>query len=121
MKWWRNLIFSSLQIFFLLCLASGIQPLRTKAPSFTGDQKITLLWKERTKASIPSSTAAAGKKRNAAANGSNRNSAKRGRGMGGLQNLLNKAFEGLNGGRAGGRGGARRGGWRGRGRGRSYR
>ncbi|KAL2476392.1 Apoptosis inhibitory protein 5 (API5) [Abeliophyllum distichum] len=76
------------------------QPLHAKAPSFIGDQKISLSWKEVTKASTPSSTAAAaGKKRNAAANGSGTNAAKKGRGMGGVQNqLLNKAFEGLNGG-----------------------
>ncbi|CAA2976226.1 Hypothetical predicted protein [Olea europaea subsp. europaea] len=102
------------------------QPLHAKTPSFIGDQKISLSWKEVTKSSTPSSTSAAGQKRSAATNISGANASKRGRGTGGVQNqLLNKAFEGLNGGRGGGRGvgrtGGRGGGWWGRGRGRNYR
>ncbi|KAK6154295.1 hypothetical protein DH2020_008543 [Rehmannia glutinosa] len=55
---------------------------------------------------------------NAANNGSGTNATKKGRGAGGLQNqLVNRAFEGLNDARSGGRGGR---GWRGRGRGRGY-
>ncbi|PIN16026.1 Apoptosis inhibitor 5/fibroblast growth factor 2-interacting factor 2 [Handroanthus impetiginosus] len=90
------------------------QPLHSKAPSFIGDQKISLSWKEVTKAATPPT--AAGQKRAAnAANGSGSNANKKGRGAGGLQNqLVNKAFEGLNNARTGGRGR----GWRGRGRGR---
>ncbi|KAK6132782.1 hypothetical protein DH2020_033460 [Rehmannia glutinosa] len=96
------------------------QPLHSKAPSFIGDQKISLSWKEVTKAATTSGAAATGQKRtaNAANNGSGTNATKKGRGAGGLQNqLVNRAFEGLNDARSGGRGGR---GWRGRGRGRGY-
>ncbi|KAL9160283.1 hypothetical protein ABFS82_08G189000 [Erythranthe guttata] len=95
------------------------QPLHSKAPSFIGDQKISLSWKEVTKVAVPSASATAttttGKKRAAnPANGSGTNATKKGRG--GVQNqLVNRAFEGLSGATTGGRG---RGGWRGRGRGR---
>ncbi|KAK4484693.1 hypothetical protein RD792_007285 [Penstemon davidsonii] len=93
------------------------QPLHSKAPSFIGDQKISLSWREVTKAAIPSTAAAAtGQKRTSAGTGSN--AAKKGRGGGSQNQLVSKAFEGLNDGR-GGRGGR---GWRGRGggRGRGY-
>ncbi|KAL0406759.1 UNVERIFIED_CONTAM: Apoptosis inhibitor 5-like protein API5 [Sesamum latifolium] len=96
------------------------QPLHGKAPSFIGDQKISLSWKEVTKAAVTSGAGGAGQKRTATAtNGSGMNATKKGRGAGGLPNqLLNRAFEGLNDTRSGGRGR----GWRGRGgRGRSYR
>ncbi|KAL0282628.1 UNVERIFIED_CONTAM: Apoptosis inhibitor 5-like protein API5 [Sesamum angustifolium] len=98
------------------------QPLHGKAPSFIGDQKISLSWKEVTKAAVTSGAGGAGQKRTATAtNGSGTNATKKGRGAGGLPNqLLNRAFEGLNDTRSGGRGR----GWRGRGprgRGRSYR
>ncbi|XP_057795922.1 apoptosis inhibitor 5-like protein API5 [Salvia miltiorrhiza] len=96
------------------------QPLHSKAPSFIGDQKISLSWKEATKtATAAGGVAAAGQKRPAnAGNGSGTNAMKKGRGAGGMQNqLVNRAFKGLNEGRGGGRG---RGGWRGRGRGRGY-
>ncbi|XP_073300828.1 apoptosis inhibitor 5-like protein API5 isoform X2 [Primulina huaijiensis] len=92
------------------------QPLHSKVPSFIGDKKITLSWKETTP-----TLAAAGKKRSAA-NISSTSAPKKGTGAGGdFRNpLLNKAFEGLNEGRSRGRGRGR--GWRGRGgRGRSYR
>ncbi|KAK6132814.1 hypothetical protein DH2020_033457 [Rehmannia glutinosa] len=68
-----------------------------KAPSFIGDQKISLSWKEVTKAATTSGAAATGQKRtaNAANNGSGTNATKKGRGAGGLQNqLVNRAFEG---------------------------
>ncbi|KAL3821231.1 hypothetical protein ACJIZ3_007136 [Penstemon smallii] len=93
------------------------QPLHSKAPSFIGDQKISLSWREVTKAAIPSTAAAAtGQKRTSAGTGSN--AAKKGRGGGSQNQLVSKAFEGLND-RRGGRGGR---GWRGRGggRGRGY-
>ncbi|KAI5662455.1 hypothetical protein M9H77_21778 [Catharanthus roseus] len=97
------------------------QPLHSKSPSFIGDKKINLSWKEVTKPSVPSPSVTAGQKRSAGAmNGSSGNTTKKGRGIGGIQNqLVNKAFEGLSGGRS--RGGGRNRGWRGRGRGRGYR
>ncbi|CAA0808690.1 Apoptosis inhibitory protein 5 (API5 [Striga hermonthica] len=92
-------------------------PLHSKAPSFIGDQKkINLSWREVPKpASTSGAATATGQKRSAnAANGSGTNVAKKGRGAGGSQNqLVNRAFEGLN----DIRGGVGRG-WRGRGRGR---
>ncbi|KAL3503158.1 hypothetical protein ACH5RR_037607 [Cinchona calisaya] len=94
-------------------------PLHSKSPSFIGDQKINLSWKEVTKPSVLPPATSAGQKRTAAAfNGANTSSMKKGRGVGGIQNqLLNKAFEGLS---SGGRGGRNRG-WRGRSRGRGHR
>lgn len=100
------------------------QLLHSKSPSFIGDQKITLSWKETVKPSAPSPAAVVGQKRVAApaANASSSYANKKGRGASFMQNqLVNKALEGLNdGGRSGGRGGR---GWRGRGRGkgRTYR
>ncbi|XP_057471689.1 apoptosis inhibitor 5-like protein API5 isoform X2 [Actinidia eriantha] len=101
------------------------QALHSKSPSFIGDKKINLSWKEAAKAPAPSTTAAAGVKRPASAsNGSNNNASKKGRGGGGFQNqLANRAFEGLSyGGRSGprGRGRGRGRDWGGRGRGRGY-
>ncbi|XP_071907364.1 apoptosis inhibitor 5-like protein API5 isoform X3 [Coffea arabica] len=95
------------------------QALHSKSPSFIGDQKINLSWKELAKPSVLPTAAAAGQKRTAAAvNGVNTSAMKKGRGAGGFQNqLLNKAFEGLS---SGGRGGRNRG-WQGRGRGRGLR
>uniref|UniRef100_A0A5B7B0X5 Putative apoptosis inhibitor 5 isoform X1 n=1 Tax=Davidia involucrata TaxID=16924 RepID=A0A5B7B0X5_DAVIN len=102
------------------------QPLHSKSPSFIGDKRINLSWKEAVKPSMPATAIAAGGKRPGnAANGSSNNASKKGRGTGGLQNqLVNRAFEGLSyGGRAGTRGRGR--GWggrgRGNGRGRAYR
>ncbi|KAK1269466.1 hypothetical protein QJS04_geneDACA008240 [Acorus gramineus] len=97
------------------------QPLHSKSPSFIGDTKITLSWKEPVKASNP---AAQGGKRSAAAlNGSSMKSmpTKKGRGeVAGFQSqLVNRALEGLS--RGGGRRGGRGRGWGGRGRGRGYR
>ncbi|CAL5409926.1 unnamed protein product [Camellia sinensis] len=100
------------------------QLLHAKSPSFIGDKRINLSWKEVAKASAPSTTTGAGGKRPASAtNVMNNNASKKGRGGGGggLPNqLVNRAFQGLSYGR--GRSGARgRGrGWGGRGRGRSY-
>ncbi|XP_043702241.1 apoptosis inhibitor 5-like protein API5 isoform X2 [Telopea speciosissima] len=96
------------------------QPLHSKSPSFAGDKKINLSWKEAVKPSTPSTAAAAGAKRMATAtNGSGNSATKKGRGDGGVQHqLVNRALEGLSrGGRSSGRGR----GWGGRGRGRGYR
>ncbi|KAL8510147.1 hypothetical protein ACS0TY_017101 [Phlomoides rotata] len=70
------------------------QPLHSKAPSFIGDQKISLSWKEANKAAaITSGPATSGQKRSS--NGSGSNATKKGRGAGGVQNqLVNRAFEG---------------------------
>ncbi|KAL6553487.1 hypothetical protein OROGR_007329 [Orobanche gracilis] len=95
------------------------QSLHSKAPSFIGDQKINLSWREVTKpaTSAAAASAATGQKRTAS--GSGANASKKGRGAGGgLQNqLVNRAFAGLNDAGSGGRGR----GWRGHGRGRGYR
>ncbi|XP_073050441.1 apoptosis inhibitor 5-like protein API5 isoform X1 [Primulina eburnea] len=98
------------------------QPLHSKVPSFIGDKKITLSWKETT----PTVAAAAASKKRSAANLSGGTRAlKKGSGAeGDFQNpLLNKAFEGLNDGRSRSRsrGRGRGRGWRAQGRGRSYR
>ncbi|XP_058211121.1 apoptosis inhibitor 5-like protein API5 [Rhododendron vialii] len=96
-----------------------IQPLHSKSPSFIGDQKINLSWKEAVKPSVPSTAPVAGNKRAAAgANGSGNYAVKKGRGAGGVQNqLVNRALEGLyHGGRTSSRGRGR-GGGRGRGSG----
>ncbi|KAA8519714.1 hypothetical protein F0562_013970 [Nyssa sinensis] len=109
-------------------ILSMTQPLHSKSPFFIADKRINLSWKEAVKPSVPSTpTVAGGKRRGNAANGSNNNAPKKGRGAGGLQNqLVNRAFEGLSyGGRGGtrgrGRGSTRGRGWGGRGRGRGYR
>ncbi|XP_068664365.1 apoptosis inhibitor 5-like protein API5 isoform X2 [Aristolochia californica] len=102
------------------------QPLHSKTPSFIGDNKINLSWKEAVKPS-PSSTAPAGGKRPASAtNGSGTGSLpnKKGRADVRVHNqLMNRALEGLS--RGGGvksRGAGARGRGRGvRGRGRGYR
>ncbi|KAG4383897.1 hypothetical protein GLYMA_13G172200v4 [Glycine max] len=98
------------------------KPLHAKVPSFIGDKRINLSWKEATKAA--STAPAAGlnfcraKRPANAANGSNNIVSKKGRGAGGLQNqLVNRALEGLSGGGRGGMRGRGRG-WGGRGRGR---
>uniref|UniRef100_A0A1D1ZCQ9 Apoptosis inhibitor 5 n=1 Tax=Anthurium amnicola TaxID=1678845 RepID=A0A1D1ZCQ9_9ARAE len=97
------------------------QPLHSKSPSFIGDNKITLSWKEVVKPRPSVVAGATGEKRPASAsNGSRANpAAKKGRGEGTLQNqLMNRALEGLpRGGRSSGRGR----GWGGHGRGRGYR
>ncbi|KAH7856937.1 hypothetical protein Vadar_007126 [Vaccinium darrowii] len=98
------------------------QLLHSKAPSFIGDKRINLSWKEIPKVLPPSSTTTAGGKRPAnPANGSNDNASKKSRRAGGSQNqLVNRAFEGVSyGARSGMRGRGR--GWGGRGRGRGYR
>ncbi|KAJ9566006.1 hypothetical protein OSB04_001972 [Centaurea solstitialis] len=97
------------------------QPLHLKAPSFIGDKRINLSWNEAVKTVAPANTAG-GKRPGNALNGSGNQANKRGR-VGGNQ-LLDRAFDGLQyGGRGGSRGGQGRGGWgrRGRGRGRGYR
>ncbi|KAK3039910.1 hypothetical protein RJ639_027745, partial [Escallonia herrerae] len=85
---------------------------KSKVPSFIGDKRINLSWKEAVKPSATSTAAAAGGKRPASStNGSGNYANKKGRGAVGVQNqLVNKAFEGLSyGGRSGTRGGGR--GW----------
>ncbi|CAN1283847.1 Apoptosis inhibitor 5-like protein API5 [Linum perenne] len=97
-------------------ILSMSKPLHAKVPSFIGDKRINLSWKEAVKQSVPSKTAATGGKRpSSTANGAG-NVAKKGRGGGGgAQNqLVNRALEGLGRGRG-------RGGWGGRGRGRGFR
>uniref|UniRef100_A0A166DVV8 Apoptosis inhibitor 5 n=1 Tax=Daucus carota subsp. sativus TaxID=79200 RepID=A0A166DVV8_DAUCS len=98
------------------------QPLHSKSPSFIGDKRINLSWKEAVKPSQHTTATSAGGKRSANDNnGSNTYANKKGRGGGGMQNqLFNRAFENLpQGGRSGSRGGRGRG--RGRqGRGRDY-
>ncbi|KAJ9690593.1 hypothetical protein PVL29_012977 [Vitis rotundifolia] len=91
------------------------QPLHSKSPSFIGDKRINLSWKEATKRSVPS-----GKRSASTTNGASNAAAKKGGGAGGLQSqLVNRALEGLSrGGRTGMRGRGK--GWGGRGRGRSY-
>lgn len=95
------------------------QPLHAKAPSFIGDKRVNLSWKEPTKAPAPSATVTGKRPPAAAVNGSNSNMAKRGRGAAGFQNhLVNRAFQGISyGGRGGFRGRGRGRGGRGRGRG----
>ncbi|XP_052202202.1 apoptosis inhibitor 5-like protein API5 [Diospyros lotus] len=94
------------------------QPLHSKSPSFMGDKRINLSWKDATKPLAPSTTTAAGGKR--PVDGPSNNASKRGRGADGLKNqLVNRAFQGLS---YGGRSGRGRGGDSGgRGRGRGYR
>ncbi|CAA6672952.1 unnamed protein product [Spirodela intermedia] len=103
------------------------QPLHSKAPSFIGDEKITLSWKETPKPPPSKAAAAAGtlvgEKRTASATmGPRANQApKKARSEGAAfkNQLVNRALEGLSsrGGRSSGRGR----GWGGRGRGRSFR
>ncbi|OMO65234.1 Apoptosis inhibitory 5 [Corchorus olitorius] len=71
------------------------KPLHSNTPSFIGDKRVNLSWKEAVKPSVPSSAAATGLKRPAnAANGSSNFAAKKGRGAGGVQNqLVNRALE----------------------------
>ncbi|WVZ26498.1 hypothetical protein V8G54_005042 [Vigna mungo] len=73
------------------------KPLRTKVPSFIGDKRINLSWKEATKTASSNAPAAGAKRPANAANGSNNIVSKKGRGDGGgLQNqLVNRALEGL--------------------------
>ncbi|KAL5730243.1 hypothetical protein ACHQM5_003088 [Ranunculus cassubicifolius] len=107
-------------------ILSMTKPLHVKTPSFIGDKKINLSWKEGVKSLAPSTTPTAGAKRTAnAGNGSNNNNTanKKGRGDGGQKNqLVNRAFQGLSRGGGGGRngGGGRGYGGRGRGRGGYY-
>ncbi|KAK4493234.1 hypothetical protein RD792_017896 [Penstemon davidsonii] len=100
-----------------------IQPLHSKTPSFIGDKKINLSWKEVVKPSTPSTATAAGGKRPLNVGGSY--PSKRGRGVGSEPNQFsNRAFAGHPpyGGRRGalGRGRGRGYGARGRGRGRGF-
>ncbi|KAL4585673.1 hypothetical protein LXL04_010297 [Taraxacum kok-saghyz] len=105
------------------------QQLHAKAPSFIGDKRINLSWKEAVK-TAPQSNATGVKRPANTTNGSGNFNNKRGRGGGGGggggNQLVNRAFEGISyGGRGGGgrgghgRGWGRRGGG-GRGRGRGY-
>ncbi|XP_076951520.1 apoptosis inhibitor 5-like protein API5 [Bidens hawaiensis] len=96
------------------------QPLHSKSPSFIGDKRINLSWKEAVKTVAPSPNATGVKRAASTTNGSGNNANKRGRGggSGGGNQLVLRAFEGIS---HGGRGGSRGGGWGrrgGRGRGR---
>ncbi|GAB4831364.1 hypothetical protein Ancab_005377 [Ancistrocladus abbreviatus] len=83
-----------------------IQPLHAKSPSFIGDKRINLSWKEATKPTPSAATGAGAKRPGSTVNGASHNAAKKGRGAGGLSNqLVNRAFKGISyGGRGGGRG-----------------
>ncbi|CAI8618304.1 unnamed protein product [Vicia faba] len=107
------------------------KPLHAKAPSFIGDKRINLSWKEAPKSASTTVQAVGAKRPATAGNGSNNIAVKKGRGSGGVQNqLVNRAIGGLSGGgrgilsgggrgrvSGGGRGGVRGRGWGGRGRG----
>ncbi|GKC42068.1 apoptosis inhibitor 5-like protein API5 isoform X1, partial [Tanacetum coccineum] len=88
------------------------QPLHAKAPSFIGDKRINLSWKEAVKTIAPSANATGVKRPASTKNGSGSYANKRARGGG--NQLVHRAFEGIS---FGGRGGPR-GGGQGRGRGR---
>ncbi|GJQ95689.1 apoptosis inhibitor 5-like protein API5 isoform X1 [Tanacetum coccineum] len=88
------------------------QPLHAKAPSFIGDKRINLSWKEAVKTIAPSANATGVKRPASTKNGSGSYANKRARGGG--NQLVHRAFEGIS---LGGRGGPR-GGGQGRGRGR---
>ncbi|KAK4364118.1 hypothetical protein RND71_015476 [Anisodus tanguticus] len=94
-------------------------PLHAKTPSFIGDKKINLSWKEVAKSTAPLTATSTGVKRPAGAvNGSSSSGSKKGRGGGNMQNqLVDRAFQGLlyEGRSSRGRGRGR--GFRGRGRG----
>ncbi|XP_010916054.1 apoptosis inhibitor 5-like protein API5 [Elaeis guineensis] len=96
------------------------QPLHAKAPSFIGDNKINLSWKEPMTPSPASSTAAGVKRNTASINGSSTNLTANKKWRGGVtqSQLVNRALEGLS---RGGRNNGRGRGWGGRGRGRGYR
>ncbi|XP_073140636.1 apoptosis inhibitor 5-like protein API5 [Henckelia pumila] len=98
------------------------QPLHSKTPSFIGDKRINLSWKEAVKPSPPTPSAATvgGKRPLGAQNGAGSNPAKIGRGAGSSQNYFSRSA-GLQhrGGRSGARGRGR--GYGGRGRGRGFR
>lgn len=97
------------------------QPLHSKTPSFIGDKKINLSWKEAVKPSQPTASATVGGKRPLGAqNGAGSSSSKIGRGAGSTQNNFSRSA-GLqhHGGRSGARGRGR--GNVGRGRGRGFR
>ncbi|KAF3788400.1 Apoptosis inhibitor 5 [Nymphaea thermarum] len=104
--------------------AKAAIPLHLKAPTFIGDKKINLSWKEAVKAQ-PAAPAGggvsgvAGNKRSATAIATNGATGKKGRGSGGAPNqLVNVALAGISRGGRGGRGGGY---WGGRGRGRGFR
>ncbi|CAH9112190.1 unnamed protein product [Cuscuta europaea] len=72
------------------------QPLHSKSPTFVGDKKINLSWKEIPKSSAQSIANAAGTKRSVdAVNGSGSMASKKGRGAGNPHHLVNRAFDGL--------------------------
>ncbi|PHT69839.1 hypothetical protein T459_24943 [Capsicum annuum] len=103
-------------------ILSMAQPLHAKTPSFIGDKKINLSWKELVKSTAPTTAASTGIKRSAGAiNGSSSSGPKKGRGGGSMQNqLVDRAFQGLSYGGRFSRGRGRGRGFRGRGRGRGY-
>uniref|UniRef100_A0A7N0UQG2 Apoptosis inhibitor 5 n=1 Tax=Kalanchoe fedtschenkoi TaxID=63787 RepID=A0A7N0UQG2_KALFE len=98
------------------------QPLHSKSPSFIGDKRINLSWKDALKPTTSANNVAAGGKRPATV--STDAPSKKGRGSGNLQTkLVNKALEGISqgDGRGDTRGGRSRGrGWGNRGRGGGY-
>lgn len=96
------------------------QPLHAKAPSFIGDTRINLSWKEAVKTVAPSANATGVKRPASTKNGSGNYANKRGRGGG--NQLVHRAFEGIShGSRVGPRGGGQgRGRGRRGGRGRGY-
>ncbi|XP_024987836.1 apoptosis inhibitor 5-like protein API5 isoform X1 [Cynara cardunculus var. scolymus] len=95
------------------------QPLHSKSPSFIGDKRINLSWKEAVKTMAPSANATGVKRPANTTNGSGNHANKRGRGGG--NQLVHRAFEGISyGGRGGSRGGRQGRGWGRRGRGRGY-
>ncbi|KAI3719009.1 hypothetical protein L6452_19896 [Arctium lappa] len=95
------------------------QPLHSKSPSFIGDKRINLSWKEAVKTMTPSANATGVKRSASTTNDSGNYVNKRGRGGG--NQLVHRAFEGISyGGRGGSRGGRQGRGWGRRGRGRGY-
>ncbi|CAN4087190.1 unnamed protein product [Withania somnifera] len=103
-------------------ILSMAQPLHAKTPTFIGDKKINLSWKEAVKSTAPPTAASTGVKRPAGAiNGSSSSGPKKGREGGSMQNqLVDRAFQGLSYGGRNSRGRGRGRGFRGRGRGRGY-
>ncbi|XP_020994705.1 apoptosis inhibitor 5-like protein API5 [Arachis duranensis] len=95
------------------------KPLHAKVPTFIGDKRVNLSWKEATKPASSTTPATGSKRSSGSTNGSNNIPSKKGRGGGGgLPNqLVNRALEGLSGGGRGGPRGRGRG-WGGRERGR---
>ncbi|XP_016486434.2 apoptosis inhibitor 5-like protein API5 [Nicotiana tabacum] len=100
-------------------ILSMAQPLHAKTPSFIGDKKINLSWKEVVKSTAPSTSSTGVKRPAGAINGSSSSAPKKGRGGGSMPNqFVDRAFQGLSYGGRSTRGRGRGRGFRGRGRGR---